>query len=50
MTEQASATSFVAEVVHQTFILAENSGYSQRFVPRMVDFFAGLNGVENRKK
>ena len=50
MTEQISATSFVAEVVHQNFILAENSGYSQRFVPRMVDFFAGLNGVENRKK
>lgn len=50
MTEQISATSFVAEVVHQNFILAENSGYSHRFVPRMVDFFAGLNGVENRKK
>jgi 3-hydroxyisobutyrate dehydrogenase-like beta-hydroxyacid dehydrogenase len=50
MTEQASATSFVAEVVHQTFILAENSGYAQRFVPRMVDFYAGINGVENRKK
>jgi 3-hydroxyisobutyrate dehydrogenase-like beta-hydroxyacid dehydrogenase len=50
MTEQISATSFVAEVVHQNFIMAENSGYSQRFVPRMVDFFAGLNGVENRKK
>jgi len=50
MTEQVSATSFVAEVVHQSFILAENAGYSQRFVPRMVDFFAGLNGVENRKK
>lgn len=50
MTEQISATSFVAEVVHQSFILAENAGYSQRFVPRMVDFMAGLNGVENRKK
>lgn len=50
MTEQISATSFVAEVVHQNFIMAENAGYSQRFVPRMVDFFAGLNGVENRKK
>jgi 3-hydroxyisobutyrate dehydrogenase-like beta-hydroxyacid dehydrogenase len=50
MTEQISATSFVAEVVHQSFILAENAGYAQRFVPRMVDFFGGLNGVENRKK
>lgn len=50
MTEQVSATSFVAEVVHQSFILAENAGYSQRFVPRMVDFMGGLNGVENRKK
>ena len=50
MTEQSSATSFIAEAVHQSFILAENMGYAQRFVPRMVDFIAGLNGIEARKK
>ena len=50
MTEQISATSFVAEAVHQSFILAENMGYAQRFVPRMVDFLAGLNGIDLHKK
>jgi 3-hydroxyisobutyrate dehydrogenase-like beta-hydroxyacid dehydrogenase len=50
MTEQISATSFIAESVHQTFIMAENRGYSQRFVPRMIDFIAELNGIDVRKK
>jgi hypothetical protein len=30
--------------------MAENNGYAQRFVPRMVDFFGSINGVENRRK
>jgi len=50
MTEQISATSFIAESVHQSFILAENRGYAQRFVPRMIDFIAELNGIDVRKK
>jgi len=50
MTEQISATSFIAESVHQSFILAENRGYSQRFVPRMIDFIAELNGIDVREK
>ncbi len=50
MTEQISATSFVAESVHQSFILAENQGYAQRYVPRMIDFIAGLNGIDIHKK
>ncbi len=50
MTEQISATSFIAESVHQSFILAENRGYAQRFVPRMIDFIAELNGVDVHKK
>ena len=50
MTEQISASSFIAESVHQTFILAENRGYAQRFVPRMIDFMAELNGIDARKK
>ena len=50
MTEQLPTTSFIAEAVHQTFILAENSGYSGRFVPRMVEFVAKLNGVDFHKK
>ena len=50
MTEQISATSFIAESVHQSFILAENRGYAQRFVPRMIDFMAELNGIETGKK
>jgi 3-hydroxyisobutyrate dehydrogenase-like beta-hydroxyacid dehydrogenase len=50
MTEQISATSFIAESVHQSFILAENQGYAQRYVPRMIDFIAGLNGIDLHKK
>jgi 3-hydroxyisobutyrate dehydrogenase-like beta-hydroxyacid dehydrogenase len=50
MTEQISSTSFIAEAVHQSFILAENMGYAQRFVPRMIDFMAGLNGIDKAKK
>jgi 3-hydroxyisobutyrate dehydrogenase-like beta-hydroxyacid dehydrogenase len=50
MTEQIFATSFIAESVHQTFILAENRGYAERFVPRMIDFMAELNGIEAHKK
>ncbi|HVT53110.1 MAG TPA: NAD(P)-dependent oxidoreductase [Dongiaceae bacterium] len=50
MTEQISATSFIAESVHQTFVLAENQGYAQRFVPRMIDFLAGMNGIDVRQK
>jgi 3-hydroxyisobutyrate dehydrogenase-like beta-hydroxyacid dehydrogenase len=50
MTEQISATSFIAESVHQSFILAENRGYAERFVPRMIDFIAELNGIDVHKK
>jgi 3-hydroxyisobutyrate dehydrogenase-like beta-hydroxyacid dehydrogenase len=50
MTEQISATSFIAESVHQSFILAENQGYAQRYVPRMIDFIAGLNGIDIHQK
>ncbi len=50
MTEQLPTTSFIAEAVHQTFVLAENSGYSGRYVPRMVEFVAKLNGIDFRKK
>jgi 3-hydroxyisobutyrate dehydrogenase-like beta-hydroxyacid dehydrogenase len=50
MTEQISATSFIAESVHQSFILAENQGYAQRYVPRMIDFIAGMNGVDVHRK
>jgi 3-hydroxyisobutyrate dehydrogenase-like beta-hydroxyacid dehydrogenase len=46
MTEQVSATSFVAEAVHQSFVLAENRGYGEKFVPRMLNFLAELNGVK----
>jgi 3-hydroxyisobutyrate dehydrogenase-like beta-hydroxyacid dehydrogenase len=50
MTEQAPTTSFIAEAVHQTFVLAENSGYSGRYVPRMVEFLGKLNGVDFGRK
>jgi 3-hydroxyisobutyrate dehydrogenase-like beta-hydroxyacid dehydrogenase len=49
MTEQVSSTSFIAEAVHQSFVLADNRGYGERFVPRILDFLAELNGVKLRK-
>lgn len=49
MTEQVSSTSFIAEAVHQSFVLADNRGYGERFVPRILDFLAELNGIKLRK-
>lgn len=45
MTETLPVTSFIAEAIHQTFLLAENMGYGDRFVPRLVDVLKELNGL-----
>lgn len=49
MTETLPVTSFVAEAVHQTYVLAENLGYGDRFVPRLVDMLKELNGMGKSK-
>ena len=46
MTENLPMTSFIAEAVHQSYVLAINRGYKDRFVPRMIDMLCELNGVK----
>ncbi len=50
MTEQAPMTSFLAETVHQTYVLADNMGYGERYVPRLIDLLGQVNGVTVRKR
>lgn len=46
MTEQLPVTSFMAETVHQTLVMAENMGYGDRFVPRLIDVLMKVNGLK----
>jgi 3-hydroxyisobutyrate dehydrogenase-like beta-hydroxyacid dehydrogenase len=46
LTETMPFTSFIAEAVHQCLVLAANRGYDDRYIGRMIDVFAELNGVE----
>lgn len=46
MTEQLPVASFLAESVHQLFVMAENLGYGDRFIPRMIDVFQKINGLK----
>jgi 3-hydroxyisobutyrate dehydrogenase-like beta-hydroxyacid dehydrogenase len=45
LAEQLPVTSFLAEAVHQTYVMAETQGYGERFVPRLIDMLAGINGL-----
>jgi 3-hydroxyisobutyrate dehydrogenase-like beta-hydroxyacid dehydrogenase len=44
MTENMPAASFLAETVHQTLVVADNMGYGERYVPRLIDVMLKLNG------
>ena len=46
MTEQLPVASFLAESVHQLFVMAENMGFGDRFIPRMIDVFQKVNGLK----
>ena len=46
MTEQLPVASFLAEGVHQLFVMAENMGFGDRFIPRMIDVFQKINGLK----
>ncbi len=48
LTEQLPVTSFLAESVHQTYVMAENQGYGERYIPRLIDMFAGINGLSKK--
>lgn len=43
MTQEQPSTSFIAESVHQTYVLAGNLGYGDQFVPRLVDMMKQIN-------
>jgi 3-hydroxyisobutyrate dehydrogenase-like beta-hydroxyacid dehydrogenase len=45
MTEQLPVASFLAEATHQLYVMAENMGFADRFVPRMIDVFRKVNGM-----
>lgn len=45
MTEQMPVASFLAETVHQTLVMADNMGFGQRYVPRLIDVLKKINGI-----
>ncbi len=45
MTEQLPVTSFLAETTHQITVMADNMGYGERFVPRLIDVLMKVNGL-----
>ena len=47
MTETMPIASPIAETIHQTLVLAENQGYGERFVPRLIDMMVALNKVKS---
>ena len=46
MTEQLPVTSFLAETAHQITVMADNMGYGERFIPRLIDVLMQVNGVK----
>ena len=47
MTEQLPVTSFLAETAHQMTVMADNMGYGERFLPRLIDVLMKVNGVKS---
>jgi 3-hydroxyisobutyrate dehydrogenase-like beta-hydroxyacid dehydrogenase len=47
MTEQLPVASFMAETAHQITVLADNMGYGERFVPRLIDVLMKVNGLRS---
>jgi len=45
MAEAAPAASFIGEAVHQTYQLATIQGFGDKYLPRLVDALALINGV-----
>jgi len=46
MTEQLPVASFLAETAHQIAVMADNLGYGERYVPRLVDVLMKVNGLK----
>jgi len=49
MAENLPISAFVAEAVHQTFVMALTRGYRDKFVPRLVDLICEMNNIKLRK-
>ena len=45
MAEVAPVAAFLGEAVHQTYQVATIAGYGERYLPRMIDALAQLNGL-----
>ena len=45
MTEQLPVASFMAETAHQLYVMADNLGFGERFVPRLIDVMMQVNGM-----
>jgi 3-hydroxyisobutyrate dehydrogenase-like beta-hydroxyacid dehydrogenase len=45
MTEHLPVASFLAETAHQLYVMADNMGYGERYVPRLIDVLAKVNGI-----
>ena len=46
MTEQMPVASYLAEQVHQTYVLADTLGYGERFVPRLITMMMQNAGLK----
>jgi 3-hydroxyisobutyrate dehydrogenase-like beta-hydroxyacid dehydrogenase len=46
MTENMPVASHLAEAVHQLLVVADNMGYGERFVPRLIDVMLKMNGLK----
>jgi 3-hydroxyisobutyrate dehydrogenase-like beta-hydroxyacid dehydrogenase len=46
MTERLPVTSCLAETAHQMTVMADNMGYGERFLPRLIDVLMTVNGVK----
>ena len=46
MAERLPVASFLGETVHQLYVMAENMGYGDRYLPRMIDVFQKINGMK----
>ncbi len=47
MTEHLPVASFMAETAHQLYVMADNMGYGERYVPRLIDVMMKVNGLKN---
>ena len=50
MTQEQPSSSFIAESVHQTYVLASNLGFGGEYVPKLVEMMAQINNIKDDDK